>query len=659
MQKYSQSANRNKARPRKNQSSTSRWEQPTLQRINHLWFQTRGKTAKLWVGTVFLLHSLGLVLLFEPLAGLVSKESVIEQDWGLHFHHLQSMVGFWRQDGRLWGYNPFFMAGYPSNTIQDLSIKTFEVLSLPLTAFGLDSIQGFKLVVFIAAASVPWIMFFAARNFFREEAAGLISAALAGFLGTLYWWNSLPREMFFYGMVSFPPACYFSLYALSLFYRILWAERFSSSHVAWLAAAVAILPMHVLASIVLLPAAIALLIARGELPRRSNLLWIAVALVLSFLVNAPWLIPVFSHRGDDVSSAIVNQLPLFTSLDPLTFLKDYLSPTSYWSFRSSVWERGLRLMLLVLGLMGAFRLMRAERKELGMMVAFALASLFVLTYFGSLIPVIKGWQPLRFKLPYDLFLVLTASYLVAARATKSIFIPVLLICGATAFLINLGQTESKNTMRLRTRILPEIKEIVDWIRNEAPKDGRVLFEESGDETGFVYNGMYLSAFIPHWTGHQMIGGPINLYNDRHHFAEFHSGILFKRDISQFRDKELQDYFHTYNIAAVVTFHPRSVQRLLSVPELVSPEHRVGPVHLLKVKQRSSWLLKGEGNIQASLNVIRGSSIRGKEIILKYHWTDGLVSNPPLRIAPEKVLDDPIPFIKIVNPPAEFTLRIGG
>lgn len=80
---------------------------------------------------------------------------MIEQDWGLHFHHLKSLVGFWQADGRLWGYNPFFMAGYPSNTIQDLSVKLFEILSLVLSALGLDSIQAFKLLVFTATASVP------------------------------------------------------------------------------------------------------------------------------------------------------------------------------------------------------------------------------------------------------------------------------------------------------------------------------------------------------------------------------------------------------------------------------------------------------------------------------------------------------------------------
>src|SRR6266700_1559108 len=68
-----------------------------------------------WTGILFVLHSLGLASLFVPLSGLFNNQPIIEQDWGLHFHHLKSMEAFWHQDRALWGYNPFFMAGYPSN----------------------------------------------------------------------------------------------------------------------------------------------------------------------------------------------------------------------------------------------------------------------------------------------------------------------------------------------------------------------------------------------------------------------------------------------------------------------------------------------------------------------------------------------------------------
>jgi hypothetical protein len=169
--------------------------------------------------------------------------------------------------------------------------------------------------------------------------------------------------------------------------------------------------------------------------------------------------------------------------------------------------------------------------------------------------------------------------------------------------------------------------------------------------------MYLSSFIPHWTNRELIGGPINLYNDRHHFAEFHSGKLLKKEIHALTDDAIRNYFRLYNIGAVVAFHPDSIQRLQSVPGLVTLDRRVGPVHLMRVNQPLSWFLQGEGKVKASLNRLDLSELKGKEVALKYHWAMGLSASPPARIVPVKIYDDPIPFIKIIEPPAALTLRI--
>ena len=88
--------------------------------------------------------------------------------------------------------------------------------------------------------------------------------------------------------------------------------------------------------------------------------------------------------------------------------------------------------------------------------------------------------------------------------------PIIAACGLLAFLFNLFATETRAKMLLRTGLRPELTAIVEWIEKETPAEGRVLFEESGDETGFVYDGTYLSSFIPQRTDAQLIGGPINL-----------------------------------------------------------------------------------------------------------------------------------------------------
>ena len=646
--------NTKRARPRKGDKSHQQQRQARVGWPNEQIFIAL-------TGAVFLVHSLGLALLFVPMQGLLDKQPIIEQDWGLHFHHLKSMEAFWHQDRAIWGYNPFFMAGYPSNTIQDLSVKLFEFLALGLSTLALSPIQWFKLWAFVAMGLVPWFMYFAARNFFHEHELKNRAALSAALLGTAYWWNSLPREMFFYGMIGYLSAAYLTVLGASLLYRMgTQAAPGGPVGIGFFLFALAILPLHIQSILIILPPAVALLIARPDLLQRRFILWVIGAAVSSLLVNLIWLGPAWSHRGNDIAAAIVDELPLFTSRDPWTFLKDYLGPQSYWSFRPSFWDKGLRLMLLILGSWGTLALLRSKHKALGVTLVGALFALFVISYFGSFIPFLKAWQSLRFKVPYDLFLILPASYLIAVRfryrSSPSYAVTTLLLSGAAAFVINLEQTESQGRLKLRARILPEVSAIVEWIRTETPLQARVLFEESGDETSFVYDGMYLSSFVPHWTGRQLIGGPINLYNDRHHFAEFHSGKLFKKDIQSLTDDEIKNYFRLYNIGAVVAFHAESVQRLHAIPGFIVLDQTVGPVHLMKVNQPFTWFLRGEGNLTASFNRIQVNDVKGDELILKYHWTNGLTGTPTLKISPLKMADDPIPFVKIENPPPAFVLQ---
>jgi hypothetical protein len=625
------------------------------------WFTE--KIAGIFVCGIFLLHSSGLVSLFTPLQGLFDPQPLIDQDWGLHFHHLNSLSAFWRQDHAVWGYNPFFMGGYPSNTIQDLSIKFFEFFALTLSAIALSPVQWLKIGAFLAMASVPWTMYFAARNLFILDNSKHIVATAAAFWGTVYWWNSLPREMFFYGMIGFPIASYLSVLGVSLFYRLaVYPQKFGWLQLGWLMFAAAILPLHVQSIVIFLPPMVTLLLLQPRLISARLIVWIAAAAALCLLINLAWLIPAFNHRIDDVSSALTEQLQLFVTSDPLIFVKDYLSTMNYWSFRQAPWEKGLRLVLLICGAWGIRKLISSDKRDLGIMLASALIILFLITYFGALVPFVKAWQPLRFKVPFDLLLAISASYTVSAwlsspKPSRSPLVPILAGLGLVTFLFNLAQTESTGRLQLRSRFIPELIAVSEWIGRETPSNARVLFEESGDESGFVYDRTYLSSFLPYMTGRQLIGGPINLYNDRHHFAEFHSGKMFKKDARSLSDEELRNYLRLYNIGAVVAFDPAMIQRLRSIPGLVTIEQRIGPIHLMRVNQPLTWFVEGEGKVNAGFNRLELSDLKGKDVILKFHWVNGLTAVPPVKIEPVNMADDPIPFIKLINPPAAVTLRI--
>ena len=469
-------------------------------------------------------------------------------------------------------------------------------------------------------------------------------------------------EMFFYGMIGFPIASYLSVLGVSLFYRMaIFPPQFGALFFGWLLFAAAILPLHVQSILTFLPPMLALLIIRKRNLTRRIVLWTALAAGFALVINSGWLIPAISHRGDDASVAIVTQLPLFAETNFFTFILDYVGPRGYWTFRPSFIEKGFRLALLILGLFGTWKVIQSDKRDLGVMLTTGLAVLFLMTYFGALIPFVKPWQPLRFKIPFDLFLAVGTAYAVNRwlihRAVASPLVPIVLVCGSLAFLINLEQTESTGRLRIRSQLIPKLQEIVDWIGRATPADARVLFEESGDETGFVYDRVYLSSLIPEMTGRQLIGGPINLYNDRHHFAEFHSGKIFHKDIQTLTDDELRMYLQLYNVGAVVAFHPASIQRLLAIPGLVTVQQHIGPVQLMKVNQPLTWFVQGEGKVQAGLNRLELSDLNGSEIILKFHWVDGLSTDPSTKLEAVKLADDPIPFIKLLNPPAALTLSV--
>jgi hypothetical protein len=62
-------------------------------------------------------------------------------------------------------------------------------------------------------------------------------------------------------------------------------------------------------------------------------------------------------------------------------------------------------------------------------------------------------------------------------------------------------------------------------------------------------------------------------------------------------------------------------------------------------------------VRASPNRVKVLEATGREITLKYHWTRRLVGSSAVKIVPVPMYDDPIPFVKIIDPPRDFTLKI--
>jgi hypothetical protein len=612
---------------------------------------------------VFALHLLGLLLIHPPFGAWFDAEPLVEQDYGTHLHHLHAVHALARETGRLWGYSAAFMAGHPVGTIQDASIKLFELALLPFPASAIDRL--FKLLVLAAAAAAPWMIWGTARLLLGRGWAPSIASALA----TAAWWNSLPREMLFYGMIGFASVAHFTFLALALAIVVVESggekgKRRWGAHIGWIVCAALLPPMHVMGVAIAFLPALAYVILRFRAWSRIGPAWIGLGVFLGLAVNAPWLLAFFDRRGDDISSSLVEALPAFVSDDPWTFVRDYLHPDwGVWTFRFGPLEKGFRLALLGIGVAGVAGLWRSGRRAIAATLGAAIGWLFFLAYFGSLVPALRAWQPLRFKAPLDAALALGAAAWIVEARTQSIggrgrivgFSA--LAIGFASFLVNLYFTETGGALTMRSGLPERERRIVEWIAREAPPEGRVLFEESGDESGFVYDGVYLSSFAARMTGRAFIGGPANLYNDRHHRAHFHSGRLFGEPIATASDARLIEILDLYNIGAIVAFAPPSIARFLSLGDRIELAGQFGPIVVMRARRPLSWFLKGSGRVSVGVNAIRLMEIEGDDAVIKFHWVEGLASDPPARIEPYPIPGDPIPFIRLIDPPEEVTLRV--
>ena len=111
-------------------------------------------------------------------------------------------------------------------------------------------------------------------------------------------------------------------------------------------------------------------------------------------------------------------------------------------------------------------------------------------------------------------------------------------------------------------------------------------------------------------------------------------------------------FDLYNVKWVVTWSPESLDFFSRYPEYLIPLHKIDSFTIFKVKRNPSFFLKGKGTVKSDYNRIelREISPQDSEIIISYHWMQGLATEPPRKIDRLYLGGDPIGFIRILDPP---------
>ncbi len=600
-------------------------------------------------------HHVGMIVLcalqifftlaaFASLRDIISPGPILNVDWCSQYYWSHAARSFYQVSGRIWGYDPYYMAGYPLDFVFNSSLPV-QITSLALNFLS----TGMAIKVFYLASFtlVPVFLFFSLKNFGLKPLSALAAAAL----GTVYFWLAEDAIFGQWGMLSGAFILNFFLFPLSLLYR--WLKHGSKRAIIGLFIALPIAILIHKTALILIPVpAILLIIAfRHKLDTRSVIALVALA-IWTLLVNAFWLIPLIHFiplKIEDPSTTF------FQNTDPVRFIKDLIPFQAYYSIPLS------RLFIIGLALSGALSLWRKKEyhPEFWFFVT-VISGFFLLTYFGSFAPGLRHIQPYRYVTAlYFLLLPLSGLGLARAYQWKRAAAAVAFIVILSALMIMPSWRYFPSVSPLSASFPPEVMELLNWLEQNTDQKARIMIEDNNVWEGGIlpYGHTRFPGILPALLPRECVGGPLPNAFIKHHHVGFHDGRFLDREIEKSSEDWLMDRVRLYNIKWAVCWSDASKNKLRGIKDLVNEKAIFRDIAVFEFTYDPDFFLKGRGTTEADYDRIRLSDLcpEGNEVIIKYHYDPGFKAEPEAELFRADVPDDPIGFIGIRNPGKELIL----
>lgn len=631
------------------------------------------------------LHAIGAWVGVGGWEGLSSEWPLAIHDHPVHFHSSVVAERFLWQSGTTAGYDPSFMAGYPKNLLFPQSSTMFDVTNF-LTG-GRWPVQVFKAVVFLALASVPWLIALAGWIWGLRPGAVAVAVALV----LVYGWTegggaNFPWNYAWYGMSAYLLAVPLSVVAVAAFSRYLGLGGWTR----WVLAAVLIslsLLVHVTTPMILGPAGLvgylgAVWRARrsgGRLPAgRHAGVWAFPVVALA--VNAFWWWPalgLLSMSGDSAilfkheESVVGRVAQILSETPPVQAVLVALVPAGL-----VVMARRDRIGALCLGglalagfgwgyLAGFFRavdFLQPGRQTYAFYVAAAVLGGVVLDDVVGRVRQGAG--------RLDLWLA-TALLLLGTRLfgpSLSTFVP-----------IRLGWAKGSKPF-LSSEPTPTFLWVLRTVQKQMKPGERLLYEEGGESVEGEpdpFNGGRYSGLLPYLAGVELLGGPYLKVSLTTNFTQFGEGRLFGR--RDWDEAYFRKYASIYRPDAILCWSSRAVAFCKAHPELVEvvdslrlersgvdPRTGMGTLHRQeilfgRIKGYGGSASRGEAKVEAEAGRLAVTEAKAEElgglVVLRYHWVPRLVTDPPVAVEPVRLADDPVPFIGFRPPGKPFSIRM--
>jgi hypothetical protein len=638
---------------------------------------------------VFGCHICQAIRLFPTLGSIVDPTSpVVVVDHSIHEYHGALGARFLRKHGTTWGFDPFFMAGYPETPVWDSSSNPAILFD---TLGGGNDFRAYKVGLF--ATSVLLLAVIAAGGW--AAGLGIAEVALATTLAWIYFWTAFPIWVWRSGLFAFIVTSAGVGLLLGLCVRF-DRRPTRSGWCAMAAVGAGLFFVHITAFVLAAGGALAFYLTVAWRHGRRWHAGLLGAAALALAVNGPWLVTLWRFRKIRTESG-----GFMTTDSAQTMIKYFLSHTV---------DSRLSLFLFVLGTAGLLRWWVVGRRAAAAAYGGSIAFLVFLTLFGSLWGPTRTLEPLRFRIPCCFLLAVPAGSMITGAtaglarwvgggrkgvlAAGIIWLTTLFVWGVNDRpIVTLGADLLMMNRPLVVGLTPEMKAMVGWLKANTDLSARILFEDQLRLYEFT------DPETVHWTpllpfllrpdARLFIGGLYQTAFIRHHeMAAFGDFRLGDRTIDAWREPELKQYCDMYNIGWVICWSPLSrfwfdrfapATRVATLPRLSSPDMPVSNnehewstmVRLagLEVARRymlggertyaiyrldrpRTYFLRGRGRIiSVEPNRIELADVEpdGGAVVLSLHWLDTWRTDPPLILRPEPAPPDPVDFVRIEVP----------
>lgn len=581
-----------------------------------------------------------LILRSYPPGLLLGGEIPLKGDLSRYF---ATAHGFSNVSG-LYGYDPYFMAGYPVGLWNSMGKEGFSLLHLLLPWISLPAL--FYLVAVVLVFAGPFLVWFAFRPFCEGERRLVLLLLLL-----LVYWHLDAQVAYFwnFGNVFFPLTCAFLPLIFLCAWNILNDRRTAASTIGLGLLTATVFYFH---TVVMLALALGLIFClwfnRDRLGRGKVWISFVISFLLFLVLVWPWLIPLLRNLRDYQPYACAGFQGTWKHL-----VMDVFSDRAYRHH----FDRNLLLhAAAIAGLAGIGLSLRAPGgRFMACLGACGIGCLGV-AYTFSHITILQAVHPYRFLVPAILLLLGPAAifwdwaldrFRDASREARIVMVVLAAILAPafTAYWIDLAQGREERGLSPAQRVVME--ELQAW-----PGQGRILCDD-----------IHLAHMIPYYCRIPVIGGLSAEAFTRHGFAGVdYDGNLFGRPVDRWTAEELRTYLDTYAIDRAIFVRPDFIG-MAETPgsPFVLRKKEAGYAFFVVKEAKPSYLLKGtsaaEAAVTADYDWIRVKGVQGTEAVLKFHYADWLAADHDVRLEPIPVLDDPVPFMKCVVPAGvtEFTI----